>query len=429
MRMLGLSVWLFLNLVFLGMGSYLYLLWVQYWRYARTSQMARSQDASLVEGKGEDDPEPRPGKPRFHSNLVPPNLPPLSRPSPPPPPTTTPTPPTVPPTTREQLLQEIQRHKVDIFVRLRRLQKERGSILVKHENRYEVLYKGRRRRGPGPITGHELLCALREAGVRTLRDGDEPFTSQGVSKHFPSTGLLEGRHFNTCVVVSSAGSNKGSHLGNFIDSHDAVVRFNDAPTVGFEGDVGTRTTLRIVNSRILVKPEFKFWDSPLYKDVAVLAWDPCHYSCDLNEWYKAPDFDFFPEYFRRRLMLPYEDLHMLHPASMWNIWDVLQRYTPDSRLLPNPPSTGFLGIMLMLAHCESVDVVEFVPSLRMTEQCHYWLPYNDTTCTFGGWHPTDTEKLTTLTLNSAGDYDTYARGFVRIPGFKTIACPTRSPAR
>ncbi|MPC97668.1 hypothetical protein E2C01_092992 [Portunus trituberculatus] len=51
MRMLGLSVWLFLNLVFLGMGSYLYLLWVQYWRYARASQMSRSQDASWVEGK------------------------------------------------------------------------------------------------------------------------------------------------------------------------------------------------------------------------------------------------------------------------------------------------------------------------------------------------------------------------------------------
>lgn len=87
------------------------------------------------------------------------------------------------------------------------------------------------------------------------------------------------------------------------------------------------------------------------------------------------------------------------------------------------------GIMIMLAHCESVDVVEFVPSLRMTSQCHYWSSENDTTCTFGGWHPTDTEKLTALTLNTAGDFDTYVRGFVRIPGFKTITCPSLSPVR
>lgn len=67
------------------------------------------------------------------------------------------------------------------------------------------------------------------------------------------------------------------------DSHDAVVRFNHAPTTGFVNDVGSRTTLRIVNSQVVTKPEYDFWGSPLYSDVALLLWDPNKYHGSLEE--------------------------------------------------------------------------------------------------------------------------------------------------
>ncbi|KAG7160835.1 Beta-galactoside alpha-2-6-sialyltransferase 2-like [Homarus americanus] len=302
------------------------------------------------------------------------------------------------------------------------------------------------------------------------------------------------------------------------DSHDAIVRFNHAPTEGFEQDVGSRTTLRIVNSQVVTKPKFDFWGSPLYSGMALLVWDPCNYTATLNEWYASPDFDFFPVYFRRRLMLPQEDLHLLHPASLWRLWEVLQRHT-HTHVLPNPPSSGFLenrenehvdredfqfmkfneakalisyladifehlsnlhddlsdifidlkqmnfpswiaqpflfnwenndclakmesdqidelmdmqnddSIVLMLAHCETVDVVEFVPSLRQTNRCHYWDVYDNSMCTFGGWHPLATEKLLAHVLNKATDEETFGKGFIRIPGFRTLSCPSVDPSR
>ena len=85
-----------------------------------------------------------------------------------------------------------------------------------------------------------------------------------VDRFFPSSPLLANQRYNTCAVVSSGGSLHKSGLGEFIDSHDLVLRFNNAPTEGHEVDVGKKTSIRIVNSQVVAKPQFKFLEDKFY---------------------------------------------------------------------------------------------------------------------------------------------------------------------
>ncbi|XP_033986895.1 CMP-N-acetylneuraminate-beta-galactosamide-alpha-2,3-sialyltransferase 2-like isoform X1 [Trematomus bernacchii] len=50
----------------------------------------------------------------------------------------------------------------------------------------------------------------------------------------------------TCAVVGNSGNLKGSHYGPLIDFHDIVIRINDGPTIGYERDVGNKTTHRVM---------------------------------------------------------------------------------------------------------------------------------------------------------------------------------------
>lgn len=69
----------------------------------------------------------------------------------------------------------------------------------------------------------------------------------------------------------------------FSDSHDVVLRFNSAPTEGYEEDVGTKTSIRFLNSQVVSKPEFDFFNSPMYRNITLIVWDPSKYHGPLEE--------------------------------------------------------------------------------------------------------------------------------------------------
>ncbi|XP_033987078.1 CMP-N-acetylneuraminate-beta-galactosamide-alpha-2,3-sialyltransferase 2-like isoform X3 [Trematomus bernacchii] len=68
-------------------------------------------------------------------------------------------------------------------------------------------------------------------------------TLNGIRNDSPKHSLNRCR---TCAVVGNSGNLKGSHYGPLIDFHDIVIRINDGPTIGYERDVGNKTTHRVM---------------------------------------------------------------------------------------------------------------------------------------------------------------------------------------
>lgn len=119
------------------------------------------------------------------------------------------------------------------------------------------------------------------------------------------------------------------------------------------------------------KPEFNFLESPLFKNISLAAWDPGKFNETLEEWQQKPDFDIFTNYQKFMEKTPSADFHLIDPRSLWSLWKVLQDFSKIS-IPRNPPSSGFIGIAMLLPVCSYLDVVEYLPSTRLNGKCHYY---------------------------------------------------------
>ncbi|KAI5622381.1 beta-galactoside alpha-2,6-sialyltransferase 1 isoform X1 [Silurus asotus] len=273
------------------------------------------------------------------------------------------------------------------------------------------------------LSGPELLCQLKErVKITTLMPEMEPFAKFLWAFQLPAQPLTTAiGPFKTCAVVSSAGSLRNSKLGKEIDAHDAVVRFNAAPTIGFEKDVGSKTTVRLINSQVMSSEDHHFLSSSLYSSGMLVAWDPAPFSSDLNEWYNKTDYPIFKQYQRYRRLHPQQQFYILHPSMEWQLWKQLQDNMAEP-IQKNPPSSGLLGTVLMMSLCDVVHVYEFLPSRRKTELCHYYQNFKDAACTMGAYHPLLYEKNLVKRMNQGSDEDIYNHGKVTLPGFNTFDC-------
>ncbi|XP_028322482.1 beta-galactoside alpha-2,6-sialyltransferase 1 [Gouania willdenowi] len=276
--------------------------------------------------------------------------------------------------------------------------------------------------GQANRSGPELLCQFKTKvdAVSTLTSDLQPLASLTLSTLLPPNPLTSDLGpYRSCAVVSSAGSLRHSALGKEIDSHDAVLRFNAAPTAGYERDVGTKTTVRLLNSQVM--DEQRFLSSSLYSSGVLVAWDPAPFSADLMQWYNRTDYPIFSQYQRYRRLHPLQPFYILHPRFQWQVWRRIQDNIGEP-IQRNPPSSGLLGTVLMMSVCDVVHVYEFLPSRRKTELCHYYQRFYDAACTLGAYHPLLYEKNLVKRMNRGTDRDIYNHGRVTLPGFSQVNC-------
>ncbi|XP_053315795.1 beta-galactoside alpha-2,6-sialyltransferase 1 [Spea bombifrons] len=301
-----------------------------------------------------------------------------------------------------------------------RLQKVRRGYQIM--NKYNVTFQGKLGQRLRPT---EILCNLRNrVNMSTIRKTDLPRSDYFWTDYLPIDTLQEkvGK-LGRCAAVSSAGSIKSSGLGPEIDSHDAVLRFNAAPTSGFEADVGSKTTLRLLNSQLVSRPELMFLEDPMYKTGILIMWDPVPYKVDLPQWVKKPDYEFYKHYIKYRKENPDQPFYILNPLSTWQLWDIIQENAPE-KIHPDPPSSGLLGILLLMNLCDQVNVYEFLPSKRRSDLCYYYQKFYDQACTMGGYHPLMYEKNLVKKINQGGDRNIYYNGKVTLPGLEKLQCET-----
>jgi len=117
-------------------------------------------------------------------------------------------------------------YKSQLVVQLRRVLLEESSVFKTRgsgNNPYDVHYVGPRGSYVGKSV-QELVCGLKKkvGRIHTISALDEPFTAQGLRQLFPKTPIFTEK-YNTCAVVTNAGSLSGSGLGTFIGEFFSIV--------------------------------------------------------------------------------------------------------------------------------------------------------------------------------------------------------------
>ncbi|XP_006817720.1 beta-galactoside alpha-2,6-sialyltransferase 1-like [Saccoglossus kowalevskii] len=268
----------------------------------------------------------------------------------------------------------------------------------------------------------DLLCDLkRRAKYDVLKRDTTPFKEIGISKYFPEISLYEKfKGFESCAIVASAAYFKNATLGKEIDSHDAVLRFNDAPTEGFEENVGRKTTIRLMNTLIFEEERFGFETKDIFRNITLLVWKSGPYNGNLYRFYSLykDSKPFFDKYIQWREAHPWESFYIMDPTPIWRTWDIIQENTPNITIRKTLPSSGIMGISLMQRMCDTVNVYGYLIPNGDPPLCHYY----DGMCSKATWHPVEYEKKLVRHINFGSTDDILKHGRMTVPGFRTFHC-------
>ncbi|XP_041063775.1 alpha-N-acetylgalactosaminide alpha-2,6-sialyltransferase 5 [Carcharodon carcharias] len=179
-------------------------------------------------------------------------------------------------------------------------------------------------------------------------------------------------HCKDCALVTSSGQLIGSRRGAEIDRAECVIRMNDAPTWGYQEDVGRRTSLRVVAhssiQRLLQKGSELLNAS---QDPAFIFWGPS--SCMRKDG-KGRLYNHLQLIHR---IQPKLRLHTITRQKMLHFDELFKRETGKDRKTSNSwLSTGWFTMIIALELCDRIDVYGMVPPNRCRDPARRSVPYH-----------------------------------------------------
>ncbi|XP_042365257.1 alpha-N-acetylgalactosaminide alpha-2,6-sialyltransferase 6 [Plectropomus leopardus] len=163
---------------------------------------------------------------------------------------------------------------------------------------------------------------------------------------------------HNCALVTSSSHVLGSHAGEEIDSTECVIRMNDAPTLGFETDIGKKTSLRVIAHssvfRVVRRPN-EFLQRP-DSNPMIIFWGPPN---KIAKESKGTLYRLI-----QRVSMTYSNLSCFSiTANKMRKFDSLfQRETGRDRQKSHSwLSTGWFTMVIAIEICDNIKVYGMVP--------------------------------------------------------------------
>lgn len=193
-------------------------------------------------------------------------------------------------------------------------------------------------------------------------------------------------HCGSCAIVSSSGQLLGRNAGKEIDANDCVIRMNDAPVNGYEKDVGTRTSIRVVGHTNIKKSfgvdldlQKQLFEDPVTRTERVVV-----------HFFQRTEVDDLEEF---EII---EELAMKYPLTHFNYFTSSKMKFSEKLFLQETGisraqartwfSTGWFTLLYAIDTCESVNIYGMVYENYCKEHpdeqtpYHYYDPTSRTEC-------------------------------------------------
>ncbi|KAM4634647.1 alpha-N-acetyl-neuraminyl-2,3-beta-galactosyl-1,3-N-acetyl-galactosaminide alpha-2,6-sialyltransferase isoform 1-T3 [Polymixia lowei] len=179
-------------------------------------------------------------------------------------------------------------------------------------------------------------------------------------------------HCSQCALVSSSGQMMGAGIGEEIDKIGCVIRMNNAPTQGYERDVGRRTTVRVVSHTsvpLLLKNENYYFQHSA--DTIYVIWGP---ERNMRQDGKGRIFNLL---LKIANSYPNARIYAVTREKIQYCDSVFMNETGKNRMKTGAfLSTGFFTMILAMDMCDSIHVYGMIDDNYCSRANHSVVPYH-----------------------------------------------------